>query len=367
MRRQWSVIWAITRKDIGVWLRQPAAIGVTLLPPLGLILVMFLSAAAVGRNPIALVVQDRGPYAGQLVNILEHADAFVVHPATADQARRGLANLDVEAVVTIPTSFDAAYIGHRPDPVTIQINNLNLDFTNDLRRSLPAAIAAFYAAQPNDPIAVRVLESDLRAQDIGIVQFNLVPTLVLLLTIAGIVNSGLATAREWEDQTIKELLLAPVPRSSLIAGKILAGWLTALLVGLIVFGIAAAAGLLRPQGIYWLPTLATVALVALASVGLGVTLGALFRRFTVVSGLGINISFYLFFLSGGISVAAFLPTWVQTIAHFIPTYYGAHALQMAIFYSSSDQLGRDLLVLVGTTVVTLLVGIYTLNKRAAVV
>ena len=111
----------------------------------------------------------------------------------------------------------------------------------------------------------------------------------------------------------------------------------------------------------------TIALIALASVGPGVTFGALFRRFTVVSGVGINASFFLFFLSGGISMAAFLPGWVQTIARYIPTYYGAHTLQMAIFYSSSDQLGRDLLVLAGTAVLTLLVGVITLNRRAAVV
>jgi len=62
------------------------------------------------------------------------------------------------------------------------------------------------------PSKIRVKETDLRSQDIDLLRFELVPNLVLLLTTAGIVNAGLATAREWEDSTIKELLLAPISK-----------------------------------------------------------------------------------------------------------------------------------------------------------
>ncbi len=355
-------IVALIGKDIGVWRRQPALIIATILPALALFLVIYFSAAAVGRNPIALVVLGHGPHTRQLISILEDSEAFVVHEATAGQAGSELKNLDVAAVVTIPANFDAAYDTHQPDPVTIRINNLNLDFTNDLRRSLPAAITQFYAEQKPSPVAVQVQETDLRGQDISLIQFELIPNLVLLLTIAGVFNAGLATAREWEDLTITELLAAPISRTSLIAGKLLAGWITALLVAGVVLALGAVSGFLRPQGLYWGPTLAVVALLALASAGLGMALGALLRRFQPVAAIGINVAFYLFFLSGGISVAAFLPDWVQSIAHFIPTFYGVHALQTAIFYSSTDQFGRDVAVLVATAAVTLVLGILSLRK-----
>ena len=54
---------------------------------------------------------------------------------------------------------------------------------------------------------------------------------------------------------------------------------------------------------------------------------------------------FIFFLAGGIGVLAFEPTWLQNIADYSPLTYSVHALQMAVFYSSSDQLGRDVLVL----------------------
>lgn len=361
---EWQAVWSIIRKDFGVWLRQPSAIAATLLPAIGLIIALYFGAAAVGRNPVALVADGSGPHTQQLVRILKNDDAFIAHPMSATQASLALQHLDVDAVITIPSTFDAAYDAHQPDPVAIQINNLNLDFANDLRRSLPAAITQYYARQSASPVHIYVQEADLRARDIGLLQFDLVPDLVLLLTIAGVVNAGLATAREWEDQTVKELLLAPRSRATIIVGKLLAGWFTVLLVGAVVLAIGALTGYLRPNGIYWVPTLGAVLLIALASTGLGVALGALLRRFQPTAVVSILLSFYLFFLSGGIGVAAFLPQWVQSVAAFTPTFYGVHALQMAVFYDSTDQLGRDFTVLVLTALATVLLGAFTLRRRA---
>ena len=363
-------VLAIVRKDIGVWLRQPTSIAATVLPAVAFMVILYFGAQAVGRNPVAIVVQDSGPHTRELVNILSHSDAFKVTmmSTTPDKAEEAFKQLKVAAVITIPNNFDAAYNAQNPDPVTIDINNLNLDFTNDLRRSLPAAITEFYGDKTGDngntsPIQIHVKETDLRKQDIDLLRFELVPNLVLLLTTAGIVNAGLATAREWEDSTIKELLLAPISRMGLIVGKLLSGWLTTLLIAAVVLVVGAASGYLRPEGpIYWISIVAIVLLIALASSGLGVAIGAAARRFQRVTAIGIPLSIDLFFLSGGITVAAFLPVWLQTIAHFVPTFYGTHALQMAIFYGSTEGLGLDISVLGSTAFVAVVLGALSLRR-----
>jgi hypothetical protein len=51
-------ILAIVRKDIGVWIRQPTTITATVLPAIAFMLILYFGAQAVGRNPVALVVQD---------------------------------------------------------------------------------------------------------------------------------------------------------------------------------------------------------------------------------------------------------------------------------------------------------------------
>lgn len=364
-------ILAIVRKDIGVWFRQPTAIAATVLPAIAFMVILYFGAQAVGRNPVALVVQDDGPHAQELVKILNDSDAFRVTMITSfpQKAEEALNQIKVAAVITIPSNFDTAFDNHSPDPVLIHINNLNLDFTNDLRRSLPAAITEFYSEKSNpdnnnnNPINIHINESDLRSQDIDILRFEIVPNLVLLLTTAGIVNAGLATAREWEDLTIKELLLAPISRSSLIIAKILSGWLTTLIVASTVIGLGVITGYLKPDGpLYWLTMILIILLIALASTGLGVAIGAATRKFQRVTAIGIPLSIDLFFLSGGISVAAFLPTWLQTISHFVPTYYGTHALEMAIFYGSSEGLAVDMTVLVVTAAVAVILGILSLRR-----
>ena len=142
MRSSLRGILAIASKDFRIWLRQPVAIAATIVPPLVFMLVILVSAGAVGRNPVALVVLDRGEPATRLASTLEHSSAFRVVRSDPSAAERQLADLTVSAVITIPAGFSDRFQSGQADPVTIHVNNLNLDFTNDLRRSLPAAMQA---------------------------------------------------------------------------------------------------------------------------------------------------------------------------------------------------------------------------------
>jgi ABC-type multidrug transport system permease subunit len=96
-----------------------------------------------------------------------------------------------------------------------------------------------------------------------------------------------------------------------------------------------------------------------------VAVGAALQRIQPVTMFSILVSFYLFFLAGGIGVLAFEPTWLQNIAAFSPLTYGVHALQQAVFYSSSDQLGRDVLVLSLSALAALGLGVLAMRRRIA--
>ncbi len=360
------VIWAILRKDLQVWLRQPAIVAATLIPPVSFLLVQALGAAAVGRSPVALVVLDSGPQGQQVAQSIVNANVFRVRPATPAQAQVLLKNLDVVAVITIPADFSQRFKTRQPDPVQVTVNNLNLDFTNDIRRAVPDAITQYYQAQgAASPIKISINESDLRQKDVELFQYAVIPTVVMLLLVSGVMTAGLATAREWETRTIKEVLLSPAPGGALIVGKVLAGFITTFGLGALVLGLGYALGYTRPAGVYWASTLGIVALVALFGAGLGVALGAFMQRIDPMIGVSINLSLYLFFLSGGVGVLAFEPAWLQNLAAFIPLTYGTHALQMAVFYSSSDLLLRDAAVLIGSAAVTLLLGSLAVRRQIA--
>jgi ABC-type multidrug transport system permease subunit len=360
-------LWALVRKDLGIWIRQPANVMATVAPPLMFLLVEYLGAAAVGRSPVALVQLDRGANGAQMAQIIHDADVFrLTDVATQAQAEALLRNLSVVAAITIPSDFSERVAAGQPAPIDVEVNNLNLDFTNDIRRSVPDAITQFYAAQgSSSPIKVTMQERDLRARDVDFVQYDVLPTIILLLMLGGLVSSGLATAREWESRTAKELLLAPVARGVIVGGKVLAGFVTTFGLGLMVLGLGYALGWTRPEGVYWLSTLLIVALVALLSAALGVALGALVQRIQPVTTLAIVTAIYLFFLGGGVGVLAFDPDWLQAVSAFIPLSYGTHALQMAVFYSSADRLAWDALVLIAMTLAALLLGLLAMRRSIA--
>jgi ABC-2 type transport system permease protein len=358
-------LWAIIGKDIAVWLRNRRNIATTLLPPISFILVQALGAAAVGRSPVALVTLDHSPKGQQMQQIFHQADVFRITDATPQQAQVLLKNVQVVAIITIPADFTQRVAAHETTPVNVEVNNLNLDFTNDIRRSVPDAITQFYQAQSSDPIKVTTQEHDLRQRDIELFQYSVLPNILLLLTLAGLVTSSIAAAREWESRTVKELLLSPVPRLTIILGKVIAGFVTTFCLGLLIFLVGSLIGWLRPTGIYWLTAFLIMALVALFSTGLGVALGAALQRSQPVIAISINVAIYLFFLSGGVGVLAFQPAWLQNIANFIPLSYGDHALEQAVFYSSSDLLGRDVAILAVTALIALVLGVLSMRRGIA--
>jgi len=358
-------IWVILRKDIRVWLRQPANIAATLVPPIGFLLVGALGAAAVGRNPVALVNLDTGAKGVQMVQTFHKADVFRITDTNAQQARQMLNNIDVVAIITIPADFTQRVTAHMSTPIAVTANNLNLDFTNDIRRSVPDVITQYYQAQgSSSAIKITMQEQNLRSRDVQLFEYSVVPTLVLLLTISGLINGSLGTAREWESHTVKELLLSPVARGAIIAGKVLASFAITFFLGILVLLLGYMLGWTRPEGIYWLTSLLAIALISLFSSGLGVALGAALQRIQVVLGVGINVSLYLFFLAGGIGVLSFEPDWLQNLAAVVPLTYGRHALEMAIFYSSSDRFGIDIAIL--SLAAILAVGLGTLSMRRGI-
>src|ERR1017187_4621337 len=160
-------IWTVMRKDIRIWLRQPANMAATIIPPLGFLLVEALGAAAVGRSPVALVRLDNGPKGIEMAQIFHSADVFRITDATPQQAQSLYNNIQVVAIITIPANFTQNVDAHANAPITVTVNNLNLDFTNDIRRSVPDAITQFYQAEGSgSPIHITLHEQDLRSQDV---------------------------------------------------------------------------------------------------------------------------------------------------------------------------------------------------------
>jgi ABC-2 type transport system permease protein len=338
--------WAVCVKDLAVWLRHPWQVAATLLVPVSYTLVALLGSAATGANPVAVVNLDRGPDGTAIVRAIQSAQVFRLRLAGAAAAERMYGQDQVAAIVTIPADTTALLRRRQPVQVQVQVDNLNLDLADDIRRAVPDAVITWYQSGRRPwPVDVGLAEHDTRAQDVQLYQYSVLPVIALVITVSGILVAGLAAAQEFERHTVKGLLLAPVPRGVIIAGKVTAGWTFTCLVAVLVLLAGAYAGWTRPSGLGWAEALGAIALGSLFSSGLGIAIGTWGRRKQPVSVAATIAAVELFALAGGLGVIAFEPHWLQQIARWDPLYYMIHSLQGAVFYQSVAGAGRDALIL----------------------
>src|SRR5579859_5004708 len=206
------VIWACAVKDIRSALRTPASNLIIILVPINFLILELLFALSGGLAPTAVVNNDPGPYAQQFVQAMQNAHSFRVLPMMADEAQRAITAGDIVAIVTISPSFDDDLTAGRQVNIPVTLNNLNVDFTNDIRRAIPLTITSFYTKAFPGQVVVQANEQDLHAQDTDYIPYLAVSILVIAIMLGGMLQAGNNMAVEYERETIKELLLSPASR-----------------------------------------------------------------------------------------------------------------------------------------------------------
>src|SRR5579885_639782 len=215
------VIWACMRKDIQSALTERVFTILSVFVPVNVLILLSLFVLAGSAAPTAVVMNDTGPYAQQFYNAMAHARSFRLRIASASEAEQLITTGRIVAVVTIPADFDARVSHNQPVQVGVEINNLNTDFTNDIRRAVPLSITSFYAKAFPHLVTVVPVEHDFYQQDTDYIPYLTVSILVIGMVLGGVLLSGTAAAREWEHETMKELLLSPASRWSMVVGKML--------------------------------------------------------------------------------------------------------------------------------------------------
>lgn len=162
------VILATARNDVRLALRTPFSSLIAIALPINYLILLLLFALTGGQAPTAIVMQENGPYAQQFIDTMRHAHSFVLtpdNPVSADEAQRMIAAGQIVAVVTIPANFDSAIQHGEQIAIPVMLNNLNVDFTNDIRRAIPLTIMQFYAKALPQQVVVQVAEQDIQKRD----------------------------------------------------------------------------------------------------------------------------------------------------------------------------------------------------------
>jgi ABC-type multidrug transport system permease subunit len=253
--------------------------------------------------------------------------------------------------VTIPAGFSADLERGTTVPIDLQIDNVNVDMTNDVQRALPAAIVAFGRRRSFPGVRVQVVEHDVLPHDTGYIPYLVVSALALdAMVIAGVLGA-MATAREFERRTVKLLRLSPASSAAVLAGKLVVGAAVAgaaLLLTLLVIVLAYGVVPIAP----WTTVLTLGACVAIFTC-LGAWLGAVLKRTLAAVPLLFGLAMPFYIDSGALEPTRFDGETIWRIAHVSPIYYAVGVLEWAFhgLRVTPEPVYVDLLILTGIALV----------------
>lgn len=368
MRETWAAIGAIVVKDWTRFFRQPFFMVISVIIPLVFIFFYSLIVPVSATNPIMIADEDHTPASAQFIDAMRdirsvEAPYYEIITTDATTTREAFDDQTALAMVVIPDGFaDDVAAGHAQ--VELHLNNINSDYSKNLRLRLDYATRLV-----NDQLAGPVVEiTETSWLPVDPTMLGYISTSLLLFGVlyASMVNTGLNVASEWNDRTVKNLLLAPVGRGALVTGKVLSGLgqsvlsiALVLLVLIVGFGFQPRGNPLLMAGI--------VLLTMLLGAGIGVLAGVLSKKtLAVTSGL-ITVAILLFLVSGNEDSMRGL-AWGQPITALwqfslaLPPTYAFGAARSLFLTGETSTLIRDLAIVASAAAVLLSLAVVALRR-----
>lgn len=156
----------------------------------------------------------------------------------------------------------------------------------------------------------------------------LAPSIVALTALNSAFQSGMGMVNDIEDGMLDKFLIAPIRRSSILLGKVLADGTRMVAQAGIIVGVAALMGTRFETGVGGVVAVAVLsALFGIAWAGLSNVVALRTRNAELTMLIGILITFPVLFLSTAFMPLALLPSWLETVAVFNPITYLVDALR----------------------------------------
>ena len=176
------------------------------------------------------------------------------------------------------------------------------------------------------------------------------------------VFSGIGLLWDRQFGFLKETLVAPVPRFTVMVGKTLGGATVATMQGLLVLAICLIAGF-RPVNWLTLPlALIFMIMTAIVFAGLGVAIGSVLQD---IQGMQLIMNFVvlpIYFLSGALFPLTGLPTVLNFLTRIDPLTYGIDGLRSILLGTSQFAPELSLAVLAVTALIFVGLGSYSFSK-----
>jgi len=188
------------------------------------------------------------------------------------------------------------------------------------------------------------------------------PGILAMTLVFTSVFSGISVIWDRELGFMKEMLIAPVSRTSIMIGKALGSSTASLIQATIVLIISIILGV-KISATSFLLLIPGMVLFALGMVGIGISIASVLKN---MEGFHLIVNFLvmpMFFLSGALFPINNLPSWLKIITYINPMTYGVELFRYTIAGVSTFNPMLSFGVISGFAILMIFLGGYLFSRR----
>lgn len=378
-------------KDLLEFSRSKLRLVMLILMPLLMMMMVgfiFPTGDTISQQPIALANQDMAvngtslgdSFVAQLETVNEQTGMMeLTDAADFDDIKSKIQDGEVMGGIIVPSTFTSDILSGRQGNITVMTDQSNPQMSATIQTVLTAVIEqlGFLMAEQNlnqtygvsleqAPAVLMPYNVELK----GIVPgdpnyFEFVAPGIMAMVVMMSLMTGLPHAISYEKDmgTLDGMLSAPISRWSIIVGKVMAQSSMGLIQGFIILLLSVLLFGVTIQGSILLVVFLII-LTVFSFVGLGILITSFADKEETATMVMMTFMFPMMFLSGVFFPIQQMPSFMQTLANFLPLTYAADALRKVMVLGAGiDAVFTDVIVLAAFGSVLLAIAV-PMFKRA---
>jgi len=184
----------------------------------------------------------------------------------------------------------------------------------------------------------------------------LAPGMIGMVLLFSSISFGIMIIWDRQFGFLKEILVAPISRTSIIVGKTLGGVTTAMFQAVLFLAVCFIIGVKFPSPLRLVFLFIVMTLIAIGFVLVGIAFSCRMKDFHGFSLIMNFVILPIFFLSGAFFPLDRLPEWLKWFVYIDPLTYGVDALRFCMINTSTFPIWLNLFVLIAFGLVATSIG-----------